>query len=75
MPSNPHKLYSCAYYSKKLSPSPAERNYDVGYRELLVVKLALEEWRHWLDGAKVQFLLLTDRRNLEYIRTVRWLNL
>jgi len=27
--------------------SPAERNYDVGNRELLPLKLALEEWRHW----------------------------
>ncbi len=28
-----------------------ERNYDVGNWELLTVKLALEEWRHWLEGA------------------------
>ncbi len=31
--------------------SPAERNYDIGNRELLAVKLALEEWRHWLEGS------------------------
>ncbi|XP_043977886.1 uncharacterized protein LOC122833953 [Gambusia affinis] len=29
--------------------SPSERNYDVGDRELLAIKLALEEWRHWLE--------------------------
>ncbi|MED6290022.1 hypothetical protein CHARACLAT_008781 [Characodon lateralis] len=28
--------------------SNAERNYDVGDRKLLAIKLALEEWRHWL---------------------------
>ncbi len=28
------------------------RNYDIGNRELLAIKLALEEWRHWLDGAQ-----------------------
>eukprot|EP00063_Salmo_salar_P026976 XP_014001811.1 PREDICTED: uncharacterized protein LOC106572284 [Salmo salar] len=53
---------------------PLQRNYDVGDRELLVVKLALEEWRHWLEGAKEPFLLLTDHWNLEYIRTARRLN-
>ncbi|KAL0183501.1 hypothetical protein M9458_019197 [Cirrhinus mrigala] len=41
-------LHPCAYYSRKLSP--AEQNYDVGNRELLAIKLALEEWRHWLEG-------------------------
>lgn len=37
---------SCAFYSYKLFP--AELNDDVDNRELLVVKLALVEWRHWL---------------------------
>jgi len=35
------KLHPCAFFSRKLSP--AERNYDVGNRELLAVVLALEE--------------------------------
>ncbi|XP_035386612.1 uncharacterized protein LOC113583249 [Electrophorus electricus] len=48
--------------------SPAKKNYDVGYHELLVVKLALEEWRHWLEGAKHPFLLWTDHMNLLYSR-------
>ena len=39
--------------------SPAERNYDVGDRELLGVKLALEEWRHWLEGAEHPFTVWT----------------
>ncbi|KAI2665792.1 Transposon Tf2-9 polyprotein [Labeo rohita] len=54
----PPRLHPCAYFSKKLSM--AERNYDIGNRELLAIKLALEEWRHWLEGAnhpfQVQFL-------------------
>lgn len=36
------KLHPVAFYSKKLSP--AERNYDIGNRELLAVNLALEVW-------------------------------
>ena len=40
-----HKFHPCAFFSRRLSPS--ERNYDMGNRKLLAVKLALEEWRHW----------------------------
>ena len=38
------KLLPCAFLSHLLNPT--ERNYDVGNRQLLVVKMALEEWRH-----------------------------
>ncbi|KAL0183843.1 hypothetical protein M9458_019539, partial [Cirrhinus mrigala] len=67
----PPKLFPCAYYSHKLTP--AECNYDVGNRELLAIKLALEEWRHWLEGAKHPFTVLTDHRNLEYLRSAKTL--
>ena len=40
------RIHPCAFLSKGLSP--AEQNYDVGDRELLAIKMALEEWRHWL---------------------------
>jgi hypothetical protein len=66
---NSQKLYPCAYYSKKLSL--AETNYDVGDRELLAVKLALEECRYWLEGTQELFLIRTDHQNLEYIWTAR----
>lgn len=66
------KLHPCAFFSRRLNP--AERNYDIGNRELLAVKAALEEWRHWLEGAKQPFLVWTDHKNLEYIRTARRLN-
>ena len=32
----------------------------MGDRELLALKLALEEWRHLLEGATVPFLVWTD---------------
>ena len=66
------KLHPCAFFSRRLSPS--EQNYDIGNRELLAVKLALEEWRHWLEGSTVPFLVWTDHKNLEYIRTAKRLN-
>ncbi|KAL0168516.1 hypothetical protein M9458_036738, partial [Cirrhinus mrigala] len=68
----PSKTYPCAFYSLKLSP--AEKNYDVGNRELLAMKLALEEWRHWLEGARHPFIILMDHKNLEYLRTAKVLN-
>lgn len=66
------KVHPCAFLSHRLTPP--ERNYDIGDRELLAVKLALEEWRHWLEGSKVPFLVWTDHKNLEYIRTAKRLN-
>ncbi len=51
------KLFPCAYFSRKLNQG--EQNYDVGNRELLAMKAAFEEWRHWLEGSRFpsQFLL------------------
>ncbi len=43
------KVHPCAFFSRRLSP--AERNYDIGNKELLAVRLALGEWRHWLEGS------------------------
>ncbi|XP_068508006.1 uncharacterized protein tctn1 isoform X2 [Syngnathus scovelli] len=67
-----NKLHPCAFLSRRLTP--AEQNYDVGDRELLAVKLALEEWRHWLEGAQQPFLVWTDHKNLEYIKSAKRLN-
>lgn len=66
------KLHPCAFYSRKLNA--AERNYDVGDRELLAMKAAFEEWRHWLEGANFPFTVLTDHKNLEYLRSAKCLN-
>ncbi len=66
------KMHPCAYFSHRLSP--AERNYDISNRELLAVKLALEEWLHWLEGSGVLFIIWTDHKNLEYIKSAKRLN-
>lgn len=55
-------LHPCAFMSRKLSP--AAKNYDIGNHELLAVKVALEEWRHWLEGAEQPFIVFTDHKNL-----------
>ncbi len=68
----PPRLHPCAFFSRNLRP--AEKNYDIGNRELLAIKLALEEWRHWLEGAAQPFLVLTDHKNLQYLRDAKRLN-
>lgn len=54
--------------------TPAEQNYDIGDQELLAVKLALEEWHHWLEGAEHPFIIWTHHKNLTYLRTTKRLN-
>lgn len=68
----PGKLYPCAFFSRKLTA--AERNYDVGNKELLYMKAGLKEWRHWLEGAIHPFQVITDHKNLEYIKSAKRLN-
>ncbi|KAG1926575.1 retrotransposable element [Pimephales promelas] len=68
----PGKLYPCAFFSRKLRA--AERNYDVGNKEFLAMKAAIEEWRHWLEGAIHPFQVITDHKNLEYIKCAKRLN-
>ncbi|CAJ0952770.1 unnamed protein product [Ranitomeya imitator] len=62
----------CAFFSRKFSP--AERNYDVGNRELLAMKWAFEEWHHWLERAKHRVVVLTDHKNLTYLESAKRLN-
>lgn len=59
-------------FSHQLSPS--EHNYDIGNHELLAVWLALGEWREWLEGATVPFVVWSDHKNFEYIRLAKRLN-
>ncbi len=34
----------------------------------------MEEWRHWLEGSGVPFIVWTDHKNLEYIKSTKKLN-
>lgn len=60
------RLHTCAFFSRRFSQ--AEWNNDMGDRELLAVKLALEEWQHHLECLEQPFFVWTDHKNLSYIQ-------
>ncbi|KAF7342823.1 Reverse transcriptase-RNase H-integrase [Mycena sanguinolenta] len=55
----------------QLSKEDVERNYEIYDKELLAVIRALEEWRHFLEGAQHPVEIWTDHKNLEYFRAAR----
>lgn len=65
-------LHPCTFLSRKLSST--ERNYDIGNRESLAVKVAVEEWRHWLEGTKEPYIVWKYHKYLEHLRTAKRLN-
>lgn len=65
------KLHPCVIFSRL---SPTETNYDMGNRELLVVVLVLQEWRHWLEGSELPFVVWTDNNTLAYLCSTKRLN-
>jgi len=66
------KWHLVAYYSKSLSET--ERNYEIHDKEMLAIIRALDEWRHFLEGALQKFEIWTDHKNLEYFMTAKKLN-
>ena len=35
------------------------------------MKVDLEEWRHWLEGAEQPYMVWTDHKNLEYLKDTK----
>jgi len=66
------KWHPVAFYSKSLSP--VERNYEIHDKEMLAIICVLEEWRHFLEGARHPVKIWTDHKNLEYFMTAKKLN-
>jgi len=66
------KWYLVAFYSKSLSL--VEQNYEIHDKEMLAIIHALEEWRHFLEGARHPVEIWTDYKNLEYFMTAKKLN-
>ena len=56
------------------SMTPQERNYLVADKEMLSVIQALEQWRHYLEGARHQFEIWNDHANLQWCMTRQDLN-
>jgi hypothetical protein len=52
-----------AFLSKALNP--VERNYEIHDTEMLAIIQGLEEWRHYLEGARHPIEIWTDHKNLE----------
>jgi len=66
------KWHPVVFYSKSLSP--VERNYEIYDKEMLAIIRALEEWRHFLEGARHLVEIWTDHKNLEYFMVAKKLN-
>ena len=65
-------LHPCAYFSRTFTP--AQQNYDIYDRELLAVILVLEEWRQYLQGTQHPITIITDHKNLSYVKDPRKLS-
>ena len=66
------KWHPVAFYSKSLND--VQRNYEIHDKEMLAIVRALEEWRHFLEGAQHPVEVWTDHKNLEYFRKAQHLN-
>jgi len=71
-PPGEEKWHPVAFYSKSLSP--VEWNYKIHDKEMLAIIRTLEEWRHFLEGARHLVEIWTDHKNLEYFMTAKKLN-
>jgi hypothetical protein len=59
--------HSIAYFSRKLTA--AEANYGVDDLELLTIRAAFAQWRHYLLGAPEEIEVITDHNNLTTLLT------
>ena len=61
-------LHPIAFYS--CSMSPAELNYEIYDKELLVIFAAFKEWRAYMEGSTHPIQVITNHKNLEPV----WMN-
>ena len=66
------KWHPDAFYSKKFSP--AELNYDVQDKEMVVIVDCMREQCHILVGCPRRVVVYTHHRNLEYCQYTKILN-
>ena len=65
-------LHPCTYFSRTFTP--AQQNYDIYDRELLAVILALEEWCQYLQRTQHPITIITNHKNLSYVKDPRKLS-
>jgi hypothetical protein len=66
------KWHPVVFLSKSLSV--VKCNYEIHDTEMLAIVRALEEWHHYLEGARHPIQIWTDHKNLEYFRIAQKLN-
>ena len=66
------RWHPLAFYNKCCLP--AELNYDVHDKEMVVIVNCFQEWRHFLMGATEEIVVYTDHKNLEYFNSTKLLN-
>ena len=67
-----NKWHPVAFLTKSLSL--VEQNYEIHDKETLAIVRALEEWRHFVEGAEHRCEIWTDHKNLQYFMTAKKLN-
>jgi len=60
------KLHPIAFISSNFIK--LQRNYPIFDNELLAIKVALEQWHHFLEGVRHPFTIYTDHKNLTFPR-------
>jgi len=66
------RWHPLSYYNKCFLP--AELNYDVHDKEMVVIVNCFQEWGHFLMGAPEEIVVFTDHKNLEYFNATKLLN-
>jgi len=67
-----NKWHPVVFLSKSLSP--VEWNYKIHNKEMLAIVRALEEWRHFVEGAEHCCEIWMDHKNLQYLMMAKKLN-
>jgi len=67
-----NRWHPIAYLSERFTP--AELNYDVHDKEMVVIVQCFKRWRHFLIGCPQKIQVFTDHKNLEYFNSTKILN-
>jgi hypothetical protein len=62
-------LHPVAFFSKRMTP--AECNYQIYDKELLVIIRCFEAWRPEIEGTAMPVQVLSDHKSLEYFMTIK----